>query len=201
MIPTYFLYCIILMISTKIVSLNEEEEKFFECIVRSQKLENQYIFNPTRTWNHSSRVNQNVFLYNLEKLDLNDITWKFIQFDDVHKGCFFLKSQKYNEYLCTNRYQKVFTTDKANKYMVNNNLNECKWRFEGIKSEFYLNTFKIYNVFYNKILYFERVSNYSINNGLIKRKLLIDNKEIESDYQEESKWIVDCYDDDFQNLI
>lgn len=180
----------------------EKNAKYFECLMRSHKYKNEYIFTPSRSLNQSSQVSHLAYLYNLEKVDLNDITWKFIQLDDTLNVTFFLKSHKYNEYLCTNGDQNIFTTQKASKFQKINNLNECKWRFERIKTEFNLNTFNIYNLFHDQFLYVDIPSDYSIDNELHKRKLYVNRENnVEKSTQDESKWIVDCFDNDFLHLI
>jgi hypothetical protein len=178
--------------------LADKIPKYFECLLRSHIYENEYIFTPSRSMNESTESSHLIYLYNLEKVDLNDITWKFIQLDDALNNTFFLKSQKYNEYLCTNENNKIFTTQKANKLMINNDLDECKWKFERITTEFNLNTFNIHNVFYKQFLHVEIPSDYSIDNEIHKRKLFMSQRNI---IQDNSRWIVDCFDDDFLHLI
>jgi hypothetical protein len=215
-----WLVCINLLL--KIMLTNSFGLNNLECTIQNSKFSNEYLFKDNSNEkdienNYDTTLKPNVYLYPLNRIyDLEVVVWKFIRVDSNNSNIYFIKAESNDEFLCaSNRINHlsqikhrflpmkerfVYTTLKTTKSMVNNNMNDCKWKLTLLKSENNsisnnIGYFNIWNMNGNNCLY---VSSSLFHSGKYKRNVYLWFKPSSSD---SFKWKIDCSLNIFNNII
>jgi hypothetical protein len=168
-----------------------------ECIIQNNLFRNEYLYTCDDLDEHQY-YRRHIYTKKFVNLNsLDEIKWTLIPVK-VDKNIYYLKNNKYSEYLCVSKRMQYHRSNcyvNSNKRMAHTfkynfnitNLNDkyqCHWRLEGVD----FNIYKICNVLYGQMLFAE--SDCFKSKRLIKEK-----RSVYLTHKPNSKsfWRIDCF--------
>jgi hypothetical protein len=190
----YYITILILVQNTKLIESNLAQ---IECLIQNNQFKYEYLYTCDDLDEHQyyrRHIYTNTII-NLNNLD--EIKWTLIPVL-IDKYTYYLKSNKYNEYLCVSKrlqYHRSNCYVNSNKRMAhtfkyNSNLtslkdkHQCQWRLENVD----FNKYKIWNVLYNQMLFAESDCFKSKRLNRAKRSVYLTHKPNSKSY-----WMIDCF--------
>jgi len=175
-----------------------------ECLIQNNQFRYDYLYTCDDLDEHQY-YRRHIYtnkIINLNNLD--DIKWTLIPVL-IEKYIYYLKSNKYNEYLCVSKrvqYHRSNCYVNSNKRMVhtfkyNSNLtslkskHQCQWRLESVD----FNKYKIWNVLYNQMLFAESDCFKGKRLNRTKRGVYLTHRANSKSY-----WMIDCFNFNGDNL-
>ena len=129
--------------------------------------------------------------------DFDKLRWTLVKVNNSANGTFYLKSTKYDEYLCA-------SNSFADLYGMRRNImrlqidmtytsfhSKCQWKLEKINSNLNDNTYSIWNLMYQEPLY---AASFLFKETSNKRSIFLWYKP--SINSNKLKWTVDCISDE-----
>jgi hypothetical protein len=203
-----------------ILKLKSYELDNLNCQIKNAKFRNEYLTVQLNYSQETVPLRRNVFLKPYDSSDRN--TWTFIRANtsDLNmtsemneNEVYFIKNKETSEFLCAlNRYELmlnskhrfnlmtssriIYTTLKANKLMLENELRDCKWKMiklEMILAEFdkiLMRKYNILNIAHTEALYATSKNNQNGKNIFLWHSIR---------KRDDFKWIVKCSNDFYKD--
>lgn len=169
-----------------------------ECLIQNNQFRYEYLYT-CDDLDERQFYRRHIFTNTIANLNsLDEIKWTLIPVV-IEKNIYYLKSNKYNEYLCVskkiqfhrsncyvNSNKRMAHTFKYNPNVTNlKDKYQCQWYLENVD----FNKYRIWNVLYNQMLFAESdCFNSSIRLNRTKRGVYLTHKPNSKSY-----WMIDCF--------
>jgi hypothetical protein len=174
--------------------LDNKEVVTRKCHIQNKKYKLEFLY----TSDDIIDLNRNEFVYERRVYtypfgkinDFDKPKWDLIE-SNYTQGAFFIRSNKYNQYLCaSNKFEDIFHMRQIIYRHESIMSRKCEWFFDKVGSHKNVPaSFTIRNVKYNKLLYATTFLYMSVNQ---KRSVFLWYNSNIKTLKDEFKWIVDC---------
>ncbi len=174
------------------------------CVIENHQYPLEYLYHKLSNLNHDSNiglVNKDILLGDSALVGSSSpkLIWKLIQVNPFQNKLFYIRTARYNEFLCTSndhvtilelrRKVNIFRMNKIS-IMLNK---KCMWRLETIEKRNKTNLYLIWNEGHNEALYAS--SNIGLMSGSTRRSVYTWKNKPNS---EQFLWNISCHN---QNIL